>query len=93
MLSLQAAKKGWEVAVFFTFYGLNIIHKKKSRRLSPIGGRTPAKGHQRRRETLSLRLFDRCVRICGGGFRPGQQRLGSLDVLEFAKDADVTLFV
>lgn len=39
MLSLQAAKKGWEVAIFFTFYGLNIIHKKKSRRLklAPLG--------------------------------------------------------
>ena len=33
MLSLQAAKKGWEVAIFFTFYGLDIIHKKKNRRL------------------------------------------------------------
>src|SRR5207244_4847591 len=33
MLSLQAAKKGWEVAIFFTFYGLDIIHKKKKRRL------------------------------------------------------------
>jgi peroxiredoxin family protein len=33
MLSLQAATKGWEVAIFFTFYGLDIIHKKKNRRL------------------------------------------------------------
>jgi len=33
MLALQAAKKGWEVAIFFTFYGLDIIHKKKNRRL------------------------------------------------------------
>src|SRR2546429_5544805 len=33
MLSLQAAKKGWEVAIFFTFYGLDIIHKNKNRRL------------------------------------------------------------
>jgi len=33
MLALQAAKKGWEVAIFFTFYGLDIIHKRKNRRL------------------------------------------------------------
>ena len=25
MLAVQAANKGWEVGVFFTFYGLNII--------------------------------------------------------------------
>ena len=33
MLALQAVKKGWEVAIFFTFYGLDIIHKRKNRRL------------------------------------------------------------
>src|SRR5688500_9216012 len=39
MLAHQAAKKGWDVGIFFTFYGLNIIHRKKGKRLrvSPIG--------------------------------------------------------
>jgi peroxiredoxin family protein len=39
MMANNAAKKGWEVGVFFTFYGLNVLHKDKSRRLqiSPVG--------------------------------------------------------
>src|SRR5438477_7161361 len=39
MLALQAARKGWEVAIFFTFYGLNIIHRRKGQRLqiAPLG--------------------------------------------------------
>jgi len=39
ILASSAAAMGWEVGIFFTFYGLNIIHKKKGRHLSvaPLG--------------------------------------------------------
>ncbi len=132
MLSLQAARKGWEVAVFFTFYGLNIIHKKKHRRLqvAPLGnpamplpnlvgampGMTALTTHMMRRrfrgrkvpsvDELLQKVINAGVKLYPCGFSidvfgysaedfvPGcQQRLGSPDFLEFAKDADVTLFV
>src|SRR5207302_10943494 len=34
ILASSAAAMGWEVGIFFTFYGLNIIHKKKGQKLS-----------------------------------------------------------
>ncbi len=39
MMASNAAKKGWEAGIFFTFYGLNILHKQKCRELefAPIG--------------------------------------------------------
>ena len=39
VLATTAASMGWEVAIFFTFYGLDIVHKDRLRRLSvsPIG--------------------------------------------------------
>lgn len=39
ILATTAAALGWDVGIFFTFYGLNIIHKKKGKRLrvAPIG--------------------------------------------------------
>ena len=39
MMANNAAAKGWEVGIFFTFYGLDIIHRRKGRRLkvAPIG--------------------------------------------------------
>lgn len=39
ILSTAAAALNWEVGVFFTFYGLNIIHKEKGKHLqvAPIG--------------------------------------------------------
>ena len=39
MMANNAAAKGWEVGIFFTFYGLDIIHRRKGRRLkvSPVG--------------------------------------------------------
>lgn len=39
MMANNAAKKGWEVGIVFTFYGLNILHRDKSRHLqiSPVG--------------------------------------------------------
>jgi peroxiredoxin family protein len=33
ILAATAASLGWEVGIFFTFYGLDIIHKKKHKRL------------------------------------------------------------
>ena len=33
ILASTAASLGWEVGVFFTFYGLNILHKKKGKKL------------------------------------------------------------
>lgn len=39
ILASTAAALGWEAGIFFTFYGLNIIHKDKGRHLSvaPLG--------------------------------------------------------
>lgn len=134
MMAVQAANKGWDVGVFFTFYGLNIIHKDKHRRLkvSPVGnpampmevpnvvaalpGMTAMATLMMRRrlrrqqvpsvaELLQLAV-ERGVKLypCGftidtfgyaaDDFIPGvQPRTGSPDFLEFAKDADSTIFV
>ena len=39
ILATTAASMGWETGIFFTFYGLNIIHRERLRHLqvSPIG--------------------------------------------------------
>ena len=39
MLATTAASMGWEVGIYFTFYGLDIIHKERQRHLavSPVG--------------------------------------------------------
>lgn len=39
VLATTAASLGWEAGVFFTFYGLDIIHRERGRRLavSPVG--------------------------------------------------------
>ncbi|MDO8672451.1 MAG: DsrE/DsrF/DrsH-like family protein [Dehalococcoidia bacterium] len=39
ILSSTAAAMGWEVTIFFTFYGLDIINRKKLRKLkvAPVG--------------------------------------------------------
>jgi peroxiredoxin family protein len=39
ILATTAASMGWEVGIFFTFYGLDIIHKKRQKKLaiSPVG--------------------------------------------------------
>ncbi len=39
ILATTAAALGWDVGIFFTFYGLNIIHKDKSKNLqvAPLG--------------------------------------------------------
>ena len=33
ILATTAASLGWEAGIYFTFYGLDVIHKKRSRRL------------------------------------------------------------
>lgn len=134
MMANNAAAKGWEVGIFFTFYGLNVIHRRKGRRLkiSPVGnpampmpaptllgvipGMTPLATWMMRRQfkrrgvptidELLGRAVERGVKLfpCGFtidvfGYGPDdfvegvQPRLGSADFLEFAGDADVTLFV
>jgi peroxiredoxin family protein len=39
ILATTAASLGWEVGIFFTFYGLDILHRKKHKRLKvpPLG--------------------------------------------------------
>ena len=39
ILGTTAAALGWEVAIFFTFYGLSILHKTKGRKMqvAPVG--------------------------------------------------------
>jgi peroxiredoxin family protein len=134
MLALQAARKGWEVAIFFTFYGLNIIHRRKGKHLqvAPLGnpampmpvpnllGAIPGmtalatllmRWQFRHRKVPSVdellqRVIDAGVKLYPCGFSidvygykpedfvPGcEKRLGSPEFLEFAKDAQVTLFV
>ena len=134
MMANNAARKGWEVGIFFTFYGLNVIHKGKHHRLqfSPVGnpampmpaptllgvlpGMTPLASWMMRRrfrrrgvptiEELLRQAVDNGVKLfpCGftidvfgygiSDFIEGvQPRLGSAEFLEFAADADVTLFI
>ncbi|MGB8344654.1 MAG: DsrE/DsrF/DrsH-like family protein [Ktedonobacteraceae bacterium] len=37
ILATTAAALGWDAGIFFTFYGLNIIHKKKHLSVAPLG--------------------------------------------------------
>jgi peroxiredoxin family protein len=134
MMGVQALRKGWEVGIFFTFYGLEILRPEDERllQLSPV--RNPAlpmtmptlvaalPGMQALATTMMARtleehevppiqdLLDELVEggaklfPCGftidvfdygdDDFIPGvQAACGSPDFLEFAKDADTTVFV
>jgi peroxiredoxin family protein len=133
MMANNAATKGWEVGIFFTFYGLNVIHKDKSRNLqiSPVGnpampmptptllgvipGMTPLATWMMRRqfkkrgvptiEDLLHKAVANGVKLFPCGFTidvfgygddfidGAQPRLGSADFLDYAADADITLFV
>jgi peroxiredoxin family protein len=42
ILATTAASLGWEVGIFFTFYGLDILHKKKSNKLKVAPLANPA---------------------------------------------------
>lgn len=134
MMALQASRKGWEVGVFFTFYGLEILRPEEERslRLSPLGN--PAlpmpvpnlvaalPGMEALTTTMMNRSFDKkdvppiedllgelveadaklfpcgfTIDVFGYGpddFIDGAApSCGSPDFLEFAKDADMTVFV
>ncbi len=134
MMAAQALRKGWEVGVFFTFYGLQILRPEEERRLriSPVGNpampmRMPAlvaalPGMEAMATTMMNRDLDRhgvppvqdlieelieggaklfpcgfTIDVFGyesDGFIEGvEPACGSPDFLEFAKDADTTVFV
>jgi peroxiredoxin family protein len=42
ILAAAAASLGWEVGIFFTFYGLDILHKKKHKKLKVASLANPA---------------------------------------------------
>ncbi len=42
ILATTTAALGWDVGIFFTFYGLNIIHKEKNRQLAVASVGNPA---------------------------------------------------
>lgn len=134
MMALQASRKGWEVGVFFTFYGLEILRPEEERslRLSPLGN--PAlpmpmpnlvaalPGMEALTTTMMNRSFDKKdvptiqnlleelieadakLYPCGFtidvfGYGPddfiegAEPSCGSPDFLEFAKGADMSVFV
>jgi peroxiredoxin family protein len=133
ILAATAASLGWEVGIFFTFYGLDILHRKKHKKLkvSPLGnpampvpipnllnalpGMTAvATGMMRRwmrrsklpdvptfldmaRES-GVRLYACSTTMGVMGVRPedlvpGVDIAGATAFLDFAADADVSLFV
>lgn len=42
ILATTAASMGWEAGIFFTFYGLDVIHRKRQRQLSVSAVGNPA---------------------------------------------------
>lgn len=133
ILAATAASLGWEVGIFFTFYGLDILHKKRHRKLkvAPLGnpalpvpvpnllgalpGMTAAatmmmKGWMKRAKLPDVAQFLDIARESGArlfacsttmgvmGIREqdliaGADIAGAAAFLDFAADADVSLFV
>ena len=133
ILAATAASLGWEVGIFFTFYGLDILHKKRHKKLqvAPLGnpampvpvpnlvgalpGMTAAATTMMRRwmkrqnlptvpEFLGLaresgvKLFACSTTMGVMGVKakdllPGADIAGATAFLDFAADADVSLFV
>ena len=133
ILAATAASLGWEVGIFFTLYGLDIVHRKRHRTLkvAPLGnpampvpvpnllgalpGMTAAatammKGWMRRARLPDVAQFLAMARESGtklfacsttmGVMRvkasdllPGVDIAGATAFLDFAADADVSLFV
>lgn len=133
ILASAAAAMGWEVAVFFTFYGLDIINKKRSRRLqvAPLGnpampvpvpnliGAIPGmtamatmmmKSWMRKAHIPSIEeMIDICrrsgvqliacsttmgvMRVAKEDILDGLEISGAAAFLDFAADADVSLFI
>jgi peroxiredoxin family protein len=133
ILAASAASLGWEVGIFFTFYGLDILHKKKHKKLkvaslgnpampfpvpSLVGalpGMTAAATAMMKRwmkrsnmpdvaqfldmaRESGVRLFA-CSTTMGvmgmkaGDLIPEADIAGATAFLDFAADADVSLFV
>ncbi len=99
ILATTAASMGWEVGIFFTFYGLDLLHKKRLSRLkvSPVGN--PAMPPPLR--SVPLKVPDLL------GVLPGMSSLATAimkrwmkqsnmpsveELLEMAKDSGVRLF-
>ena len=133
ILAATAASLGWEVGIFFTFYGLDILHGKRHRKLkvSPVGnpampvpvpnlvgmlpGMTAAatrmmKGWMTRQNMPTVPEFLDIARDSGvklfacsttmgvmgieaKDLLPGADIAGAAAFLDFAADADVSLFV
>jgi len=133
ILAATAASLGWEVGIFFTFYGLDIVNKRKNRRLkvSPVGnpampvsvpnligalpGMTAAatammQGWMKRAKLPTVTEFLDIARESGTklfacsttmgvmgvaeqDLVPGVDIAGAAGFLDFAADADVSLFI
>lgn len=133
ILAATAASLGWEVGIYFTFYGLDIIHRKKHRKLkvAPVGnpampvpvpnllgaipGMTAAatmmmKGWMKDARMPSVEQFLDMARESGAklfacsttmgvmgvteqDLLPGVDIAGATAFLDFAADADVSLFI
>lgn len=133
ILAATAASLGWEVGIFFTFYGLDIIHKKKHKKLkvAPLGnpampvpvpnligalpGMTAAatammKGWMKAAKLPDIGQFLDMARESGtrlfacsttmgvmgvkeSDLLPGVDIAGATAFLDFAADADVSLFI
>ncbi len=133
ILAATAASLGWEVGIFFTFYGLDILHRKRHRKLkvAPVGnpampvpvpnlvgalpGMTAAatrmmKGWMKRQNMPTVPEFLDIARESGvklfacsttmgvmgvkeQDLMPGADIAGATAFLDFAADADVSLFV
>ena len=133
ILAATAASLGWEVGIFFTFYGLDILHRKRHRKLkvAPVGnpampvsvpnlvgmlpGMTAAatrmmKGWMKRQNLPTVPEFLDMARESGvklfacsttmgvmgieaKDLVPEADVAGATAFLDFAADADVSLFV
>lgn len=133
ILASAAAAMGWEAAVFFTFYGLDIINKKRGRHLqvAPLGNpampvpvpnligaipgmtamaTTMMKSWMRKAHMPSIEeMIDICrrsgvqliacsttmgvMRVAKEDILDGLEISGAAAFLDFAADADVSLFI
>jgi len=133
ILAATAASLGWEVGIFFTFYGLDILHQKRHKKLkvAPLGnpampvpvpnlvgalpGMTAAatrmmKGWMKRQNMPTVPEFLEIARESGVKLFACSTTMGVMGVkatdlipeadiagatafLDFAADADVSLFV
>jgi peroxiredoxin family protein len=133
ILASSAAAMGWRVGVFFTFYGLDIINRKKNQHLQVAPLANPAapvpvpniigaipgmtamatwmmKGWMKKANMPTLQeMLDICIQsgvelipcsttmgvmhVKQDDLLPGLECSGAAAFLDFAADADVTIFV